>query len=56
MPRDLFDIQIDAEPGPLGYLDVAVHYFHRMDHDLFFPRLIELVEDFVDEEVRDGGV
>ena len=38
-------------PGLSGIVDIAVHHLHRVGNDLLLPRLVELVEDLVDEEV-----
>src|ERR1035441_8114523 len=50
VPLDLVDIQVDPQSGPVWNVDIAVLHLHRIGNDLLLPRLIELVEDFVDQE------
>jgi hypothetical protein len=47
---------ISFQSRAVGNVDVAVHHLDRVRDDLLLPRLVELVEDFVDEEVRRRGV
>src|SRR5579859_575999 len=56
MASDLLNVQVDSEPRPVRDVDVAIAYLDSADHDLLLPRLVELVENFVNEEVGDRGV
>ena len=51
MFQNFFDVEVDTQARPLRDLDVTIHDFHRVCHDLFFPRLVKFIEDLVNEEI-----
>src|SRR5690349_16883987 len=56
MLEDFLDVQVDAETRAVRDLEVAILKFDASGHDLLFPRLVELIEDFMDEEVGDRRI
>src|ERR1035438_6155359 len=56
MLQNLFDVQIDTPPRPVGHFDGAIPLLLGMRPDLPLPRFVELVEQFVNEEIGNGGV
>src|ERR1035438_8114435 len=52
VPGDFFEIQIRPQPGCLWHVYVTVDNLHRMRDDVLLPRLIELVENLVNEKIR----
>lgn len=56
MLLNLFDVEIDAQPGPGGYFEIAIHLVYGMSHDPTLPRLVEFIEQLVYEKVWNRGI
>jgi hypothetical protein len=52
---DLFLVEFYSQARPVGNLDKTFDNLNRMIDQQLLPRLIEIVEDFLDEEVRKGS-
>src|SRR5665213_2129303 len=53
---DLLQIEIRPQSRRLRHLNVAVHHLYRMSDDMLLPRLVEFIEDLVDEEIRERRI